>query len=532
MQIFHRLRRLAASLPLLALACALPQAGAAQRTQAANVVPLYSLGASGVESSPSGQRGDLLLGNDGNIYMVSSVGGTGGLGSIARLGTDDKLAVVYAFTDADQGYSSYARLTQGSDGNLYGTTYLGGANGAGTVFRVTLAGAFTLLYSFDDEKVEPKLPYTGLLQGPDGFLYGTTLRGGAQDKGTVFRLATDGSAFTKLYEFDGANGENPEGTLVLGPDGALYGTTLQGGEDNRGVIYKITTTGTFTRVFSFPALSEFNTAGLATNTVGANPRAGLMLSTDGNFYGTAYQGGAAGYGTLFRVTPAGVLTVVHAFAGPSYGGGFPLSGVVQDTAGNFYGTTERGGYLNRGSAYRVDAAGQYTLLHGFTGSLVEGAQPYAGLLLARNSIYAASFSDSFAGAGALVKLDTGTGGVLPVELSVSATDIAAGSSVAFTWSGPAGSTCSKLGTWSGATTVTGTESVTPASAGIYTYGIGCTDTASLVHNAYIAVTVRAPATEAVDGGASGGGAVSLWLLALLAALLTRKYFKETGSTCP
>jgi uncharacterized repeat protein (TIGR03803 family) len=532
MQILLRLRQLAASLPVLAIAFGLSSAEAAQRTQAANVVPLSTLSASGIDSGPTAPRGDLLLANDGNIYFISSTGGAGGLGAVARVGADDKLALVFALDDTDKGYSSYARLIQGTDGNLYGTTYLGGTNGAGTVFRVTLAGAYTPLYSFGKEKTEAKLPYSGLVQAADGFLYGTTLRGGAQDKGTVYRLATDGTGFSVLYEFDGSNGENPEGSLAVGPDGALYGTTLQGGADNRGVIYKITTSGTFTRLFSFPALSTFNAAGLATNTSGANPRAGLTLSGDA-FYGTAYQGGSTGYGTLFRVTPAGALTVVHSFAGPSFGGGFPLSGVSVDASGNFYGTTERGGYLNRGAAYRVDPAGVFTLLHGFTGSLVEGAQPYAGLLLARGSIYAATFSDSLAGSGAIVKLDVGTGGVLPVELSVSTTEIAIGSSVQFTWTGPAGSTCAKLGTWTGTAAVTGSEAVTPASAGIYTYGIGCTDTASVVHNAYVTVAVKAPAAEPVDGGKSGGGgALSLTLLALLAALLTRKYFKEIRSSWP
>lgn len=531
MQILHRLRQIAASLPVLALAFGLASAEAAQRTQEANVIPVSSLAASGIESGPAGPRGDLLLANDGNIYFISSLGGAGGLGAVARLGTDEKLALVFGLADTDKGFSSYAKLIQGTDGNLYGTTYLGGTDGAGTVFSVTLSGTYTALYSFKKDKADPKLPYTGLVQGPDGYLYGTTLRGGAPDKGTVFRIATDGTAFSVLYEFDGTNGENPEGTLAVGPDGALYGTTLQGGAENRGVIYKITTSGTFTRLFSFPALSTFNSSGLATNTVGANPRAGLTLS-GGNFYGTAYQGGTTGYGTLFRVTPAGELTVVHSFAGPSFGGGFPLSGVVVDDAGNFYGTTERGGYLNRGSAYRVTPAGQFTLLHGFTGSLVEGMQPYAGLLLARGSIYAASFSDSFAGAGAIVKLDTGTSGVLPVELSVSATEVAVGSNVQFTWTGIAGATCSKLGTWTGTTTVSGTESVTASNAGIYTYGIGCTDTANVVHNAYISISVKAPVAQPVDGGRSGGGALSLPLLALLAALLTRKYFKEIRFSWP
>lgn len=528
MQINHRLRLLAATLSLLAMASG--AAHAATSTQAANVLPVVALSASGVTEAPTAPRGDAILASDGNIYFASSAGGKGA-GAVGKLTPTGTLSVLYASASGDEGISSYARLVQGGDGNLYGTTYLGGEHGAGTVFRVTLAGSYSVIYSFDDERRSPKLPYTGLVQGPDGYLYGTTLRGGQPDKGTIYRIATDGTAFTVLHEFDGANGENPEGTLVVGDDGALYGTTLQGGEDNRGTIYRITTAGAFTLLYSFPRLSEFNTSGLATNAVGANPRAGLLAS-GGVFYGTAYQGGANGFGTVFRVTPAGDLSVVHAFAGPSFGAGFPLSGITQDAAGNLYGTTERGGYVNRGAAYRIDPAGTFTLLHGYTGSAVEGMQPYAGLLLANDSIYSFSFSDSFGGAGAITKLDTGAAGVLPVTLSVSATDITVGSNISVNWNAPAGSTCIRVGSWEGNTTVSGSESVTPSSAGIYTYGLSCTDAGSVVRNAYAAVAVKALPTEPVDGGKSGGGSLSLSLLALFAVLLARKHLKEIRSPCP
>lgn len=532
MQITRPLRLIAATLTLFGFAGA---AGAAVRTQAANVLPEVALSASGVTDAPTAPRGDLLLANDGNIYFVSSAGGKGG-GAIGKLAPDGTLSVLYASASSGEGVSSYARLVQGSDGNLYGTTYLGGEHGAGVVFRVTLAGTYTVLYSFDDARRAPKLPYTGLVQAADGYLYGTTLRGGEQDKGTVFRIATDGTGFTVLHEFDGGAGENPEGTLVVGDDGALYGTTLQGGADNRGTIYSITTAGDFHLLFSFPRLSEFNTNGLATNTVGANPRAAL-LNLGGVFYGTAYQGGEHGFGTVFRVTSAGEVSVVHAFTGPSTGAGFPLSGLSTDGAGNLYGTTERGGSINRGTAYRIDAAGAFTLLHSFGGSAVEGMQPYAGLLLANASIYAATFSDLFAGGGAIAKLDLGTEGVLPVDVLVSATDITVGSSIEVSWNAPADATCTRISfegstTWTGATTVSGTESVTPSTAGIYTYGLSCTDAASVVRNAYATVVVRALPREPVDGGRSGGGALSLPLLALLAALLARKYLKETRSPCP
>lgn len=528
MQINRRLRLLAATFPLLAMTCGV--AAAAVRTQEANLEPVVALSASGVTDAPTVLRGDPLLASDGNIYFVSSAGGKGA-GAIGKLTPEGVLSVVYAFASGADGISSYARLTEGSDGNFYGTTYLGGEDGAGTVFRVTPSGTYTVLHSFGDKKRDAKLPYTGLVQAADGYLYGTTLRGGQPDKGTIFRIATDGSGFTVLHEFDGAGGENPEGTLVVGDDGALYGTTLQGGDGNRGTIYRITTAGDFQLLYSFPRLSEFTANGLATNEVGANPRAALLAS-GGVFYGTAYQGGEHGYGTVFRFTPSGEISVVHAFRGPSFGAGFPLAGVAIDAEGNIYGTTERGGYVNRGAAYRIDTAGNFSLLHGFTGSSVDGMQPYATLLLAHNSIYAVGYTDGFAGAGAIARLDLGSNGELPVKLLVSETEITVGSSISVEWSAAADSTCTRIGSWEGSTTVSGSESVTPASAGIYTYGLSCTDAAKNVRNAYVTVAVKALPTEPVDGGKSGGGSLSLLLLALFAALLARKYLKESRSPCP
>jgi uncharacterized repeat protein (TIGR03803 family) len=530
MQISKRLWRFAATLILFLPCVGVPLVAAAERTQGANLSPVVVLSATTLEDAPAALRGDLLLANDGNIYFVSSAGGKG-LGTIAKLAPNNTLSVVHALADADEGGSSYAKLVQASDGNLYGTTYLGGDQGGGVVFRVTPAGAYTVLHAFDLDNKGAGRPYTGLVQAGDGNLYGTTLRGGDNDRGTVYRIGIGGE-FSVIHSFNGDDGQSPEGTLIVGHDGNLYGTTLQGGTDNRGVIYRISTAGNFERLYSFPSLGAFNSSGLATNTTGANPRAGLLLGADGNYYGTAYQGGAHGYGTLFRMSQTGEVTLVHAFAGPSFGAGFPLSGVVQDADGNFYGTSERGGYINRGAAWRVDTAGTFTLLHGFTGAASEGMQPYAGLLFANGALYGASFSDQVSGTGAIFKLDLGSGGVLPVELSVSATDINVGSGVTLTWSAPAAATCTKNGAWTGDTAITGTESVTPAGAGIYTYGLSCTDAATVVRSTYATVVVRAPPTEPVDGGGGGGGALSWLLLLLIAALLSAKFIKEIRSPCP
>ena len=521
MQLSSRLRRFAAALlPCLLAIGATSEAMA--RTEDANLIGFLPLAVTTVTEAPSGVRGNLIRASDGNFYFVSSVGGTG-RGVIARIAPDGTLTVVHAMATNEEGYSPYTGVIQGSDGNLYGTTYLGGDKGGGVIYKVALDGTYTVLRSLGQDKLDAVLPYAGLVQAPDGFLYGTTLRGGANDKGTVFRISTSGGDFSIIHQFNGQNGENPEGALVVGADGNFYGTTLQGGDSGRGTVFKITPSGTLTTLYSFPALGAFNSKGQAVNTTGANPRAGLLLAADGNFYGTAYQGGTTGFGTVFRITPAGTLSVVHAFTGPSFGGAFPLSEVTQDAAGNLYGTTEFGGYLNQGTAWRINTTGQFSLLHSFSGGALDGYKPYASLLVVGSDIYGVTFADSTAGAGAIFKLDLGTNGALPVEFSVSTTDIAYGASASLTWSSPTAATCIAGGAWTDTIGTSGTLSVTPTAVGIYTYTLTCTDGAGVARTATAALQVNAPALKPVDaGGSGGGGALSVPALLLLGALRLRR----------
>jgi uncharacterized repeat protein (TIGR03803 family) len=514
-------------MPLLFVLLAIFATPALARTADANLISFVPLSVSTVTDAPGGVRGNMIRATDGNFYIVSSAGGTG-RGVIARITPAGELTVLHAMATNDEGISPFAGVIQASDGNLYGTTYLGGNQGGGVVYKVALDGTYTVLRNLGQDKQDAVLPYSGLVQAADGFLYGTTLRGGTNDKGTVFRISTSGE-FSIIHSFSGQNGENPEGTLVVGADGALYGTTLQGGEGGRGTVFKITTGGALTSLYSFPSLSAFNLQGQATNATGANPRAGLLLAADGNFYGTAYQGGTAGFGTVFRMTPAGALTVVHAFTGPSFGGASPLSDVTQDAAGNFYGTTEFGGFLNQGSAWRISASGQFSLLHSFTGSALDGYRLYANLLVVGNELYGVSFADSVSNVGSVFKLDLGTNGVLPVELSMSETAIAFGASATLTWSSPTATTCTAGGAWSNTIGNSGTQVVTPVSVGIYNYTLTCTDGAGVVRTASTALQVNAPALKAVDaGGSGGGGALSIPALLLLGALALRRKSQESA----
>jgi uncharacterized repeat protein (TIGR03803 family) len=565
MPIFHRLRRLAAALLLVPLAAGIQPLAAAERTQTANVLTVASLAdpPEDLEDVPKTVRGNLLLASDGNIYFASTGGGKG-FGGVGRLAPDGTLSVVHAFADdGSEGLSSYGGLIQGSDGNLYGTTFFGGndEDSVGTVFKLTLSGTYTLLHSFviDDNK-DPRKPYTGLAQGPDGNLYGTTLEGGSSERGTIFRISTSGE-FSVIHTFKGGDddGATPEGQLIVGSDGKLYGTTMLGGDNDRGVIYRISTDGQYEQLYSFPGLRSFNALGLATNSTGANPRAGLMLSPDGSYYGTTYQGGAGGNGTLYRATVSGgsaSVTVVHAFQGGPFDAGFPLSTVTEGPDGSFYGTSLHGGYgynlilgqagyEDSGTAWRVAHDGSTSeLLHSFFGSSADGSQPYAGLLFANGALYAIGSSDDTGSSGMIINLQTDTGSGLPVDLAISRREVAIGDSITITWNAAGAVTCDKSGgdgSWEEPTSETDPEHITPVTGsktltppiGIYTFMLSCTDANEVVHHAFVGVLVNPPVLETVDGGEIiGGGTLSWMLLALLAALLIRKFIKETRSSCP
>jgi uncharacterized repeat protein (TIGR03803 family) len=480
-------------------------------------------------------RGELLVANDGNFYVALSTGGTASVGAIMRITPDGTAVVMHEFkSDGTEGFTPYAGMIQASDGALYGTTFYGGTKSVGAVYKLTLDGTFTNLYSFTNASQGGYNPYAALVQGPDGALYGTTLHGGTANQGTVFRITTDGT-LTVLLSFTGPNGGNPEGQLVVGADGALYGTTMTGGDADRGTLYKITTSGTYTLLYSFTALSSVNSKGQSTNAVGANPRAGLTLGSDGNFYGTTYQGGPSGLGTVFQATPVGAVTLVHEFKGAPTDGSNPVSAVTRLADGTLYGTTLGGGYSGAGVAWRISAAGNYQLLNSFANGAVDTVSPYTGLVPVGGVLYGLAFGSAggtVPNYGALYKIDEGTGGMPPVSFSVSPESLVLGASATLTWSSPSAATCTATGAWTDTISTAGTQTVTPTAAGVYTYALACTDGAGVVRNIYASLVVSSPPAQSVDGGATtGGGALGLWSLTLLggaAGAIARRRLKTVS----
>src|SRR5208337_3389753 len=275
----------------------------------------------------------LVQGSNGNFYGTTYHGGTNNYGTVFKINTNGGLTSLYSFTGGNDGANPQAGLVQGSDGNFYGTTYQGGTNNDGAVFKIRTNGGLSSLYSFTGGNNGAN-PQAGLVQGSDGNFYGTTYQGGTNNYGTVFKINTNGG-LTSLYSFTGGNdGANPQAGLVQGSDGNFYGTTYQGGTNNYGTVFKINTNGGLTSLYSFTGGNN-----------GANPQAGLVQGSDGNFYGTTYQGGTNNYGTVFKIRTNGGLSSLYSFSGGNDGAN-PQAGLVQGSDGNFYGTTYQGGTNN------------------------------------------------------------------------------------------------------------------------------------------------------------------------------------------
>ncbi len=283
-----------------------------------------------------------VQGRDGDMYSTTPQVWSGQSGDIFKITPGGTLTDLFTFDGTDGGYVS-AGLTLALDGNFYGAASQGGSSGYGTVFKVTPGSVVTTLHTFTNG-ADGAYPSAPPIQGVEGNFYGNAsscagLPPGNQcipfdTYGSIYRITPEG-AFKVLHTFKGADGINPFGQLVQGTDGYLYGTTLDGGAHGVGTVFKISTEGDFTLLYTFDG------------THGAHPFAGgLIQGYDGNFYGMASGGGASGAGLLFKITPGGKLTIVYDLANSGCCSD-PVGGLVQATDGNFYGTTVFGGNVFR-----------------------------------------------------------------------------------------------------------------------------------------------------------------------------------------
>ena len=230
----------------------------------------------------------LTLATDGNFYGTAAGGGAYAGGVVFRITPSGTFTNLHSFTGTD-GYNPDSPPVQVGN-TLYGVTQ------AATAYKITLTNKFTFL-----PNSIPGTTLSPLTLGTNGYLYGMTTQGGATGAGTIFRLTVAGLVKT-IYSFDGTHGAYPSGTLAQGTDGNFYGTTSQGGTNNYGVAFKVTPSGVITILRNFDYSND-----------GGNPYGGLVAASDGNFYGANFAGGKNGVGTLFRITKAGVFTKLYDF---------------------------------------------------------------------------------------------------------------------------------------------------------------------------------------------------------------------------
>ncbi len=345
------------------------------------------------------------------LYGTTYVGGTGlctiegqgiGCGTVFRV-AGQKETVLYSFQGGTDGWAPLGGLVRDKIGNLYGTTAGGGDYGYGTIFK--LAGKTkTILYSFQGTP-DGAYPASTLTQDSEGNLYGTTTSGGANGAvyggGTIFKLDMNGNE-TVLYSFcsklDCADGESPESSLIMDASGNFLATTIYGGTEGGGTVFKLDSNGYQTVLYNFCSEQPHCTDG-------ANPEGSLVRDTNGSLYGATYDG--AEHGDVFKLDPAGNETVLYTFCslpGCADGQG-PTAGVIMDAQGNLFGTTDA-------TVFEIDATGSFRIVYTFTG-LPGPVEPVGGLTMdPKGTLYGTA---SQGGPGNCTLLYYGCGAVFKIK---------------------------------------------------------------------------------------------------------------------
>jgi uncharacterized repeat protein (TIGR03803 family) len=362
----------------------------------------------------------VILDAEGNLYGTTQWGGTTnwecvyGCGVVFKITQSGAESVLYKFDfigapavtprkgwDPD-GAFSYASLIFDAQGNLYGTTHNGGGTGCkntgcGIVFELTASGTENVLYRFSG--ADGAYPFGSLTFDSNGNLYGTTLGGGAYGLGTVFEL-THGGTEKVLHSFSGgADGSGPGANVIFDQEGNLYGTTVYGGDYGQGTVFKITSAGKETVLYTFTGGAD-----------GGQPSGNLIIDQSGNLYSTTEYGGTGTYypgGTVFKLTSTGSETVLHSFCFQTEceDGGFPHAGLVMDAEGNLYGMTTGGGYGDAGIIFEVSKTGSEETLYVFPAYGFYGNSPFGGLVLdEQGNLYGTTQAGGDIGHGTVFKL--------------------------------------------------------------------------------------------------------------------------------
>jgi uncharacterized repeat protein (TIGR03803 family) len=369
-------------------------------------------------SNGQGPYTAVIQGTDDGLYGTTYVGGIFGLGTIFDMSSTGQLSTLFSL-DNPEGYYPSSTLVQAANGSFYGTALYGGVNNDGTVFEITPEGKFTRLYSFCSQPhcTDGSDPFAGLVQGSNGKLYGTTSAGGAFGGGTVFEITTEGE-LTTLYNFcsvrNCADGFQPYAGLIQGENGNFYGTTTLWGahesEGGEGTVFEMTPEGHLTTLHSFCALPNCADGNL--------PEAGLLQASDGNFYGTTTSGSANRVGTVFKISLAGAFTILYTFCSQAgcADGGVPIAGLIQGTDGNLYGAASQDGASNDGTVFQITTNGNLTTLHSFDGT--DGESPAASVTQATSGMfYGTTYTGGSDNKGTIFSLSMGLGPFIETQLS-------------------------------------------------------------------------------------------------------------------
>lgn len=388
---------------------------------------------------------NLVLGSDGNLYGAAQQGGANNKGTVFQISTDGStFNVIHTFSGSDGAYPD-GGLIQASDGYLYGTTVSGGVNGDGTIFLVSTDGAtFNTLFSFYNSGGYN--PYAGVIRGSDGYLYGTTNFGGANGVGTIYRVSPNGAAFSYrvLHDFSYNSGYTTVGGLIQGSDGYLYGAMAEGSANYSGALFQVSTDGTvYNNVYNFSHLTSgspssgviqgsdgrlhgvtagtlytLDTAGTTYTTIylfsngfvdGASPGPGsLVLGKDGSCYGTTMRGGNYNNGTLYKIDPSSnKLSQLYLFRDSYLDGYNPDSSVTIGAGGVLFGTTFFGGIYGSGTAWQyVPATNMFSVLFSFGDA--SGGYPASSLLLFGKNLYGVAQYGGLYGSGIAYKIELPT----------------------------------------------------------------------------------------------------------------------------
>jgi uncharacterized repeat protein (TIGR03803 family) len=355
-------------------------------TQAQNVTLVYSF--SNLGSSANPLYVTPAQGGDAKLYGTTQ---GSDFGSVFRVQTTGAGTTLYTL-DGTEGVEPSAGVTLASDGNFYGTTFEGGTANYGVLFRITPGGVYTVLHNFGGG-ADGGFPLAAPAEASDGNLYGTTE---GSTVSTVYKYALSGT-FSTIYQFDNASGQGVVGSLLLGTDGNLYGTAVQGGANNCGTVFKMTTAGIILHYYSFKCGLE-----------GAYPASTLLQASDGDFYGTTTAGGYNGQGTVFKMGQKGLVSILYRFRGKPSDGSYPIGSLVEGGDGNLYGATASGGEKDYGTLFEMTTSGTHTLLYSFVHTL--GAYPEGGLMQHSNGqFYGTAAKGGAGGAGSVFSLDMGFG---------------------------------------------------------------------------------------------------------------------------